>query len=65
MFIFYFEFWCRRNRRVHLSIGCPCYMSAEEEKIEIICYSIITDGKRRDRRCGKDGGEVYYREKVG
>jgi len=25
IFIFYFEFWCGRNLRVHLSIGCPRY----------------------------------------
>ena len=25
IFIFYFEFWCSRNPRVHLSIGCPHY----------------------------------------
>ena len=35
IFIFYFEFWCRHNLRVHLSIGCPRYRLRPHQTLKL------------------------------
>jgi len=53
IFIFYFEFWCGRNLRVHLSIGCPRYRTIGTE-----ASNCSKDRLRQGKTAGEVGGGV-------